>query len=215
MSDPIRLLLIDHPTLSRRGLAALLARRRDLRVVGEADNGAEARALAEAVGPDVVIVDTHVPGGGATLVADLRRAQPRCAVLVLTEDERDEAMGDALRAGARGYVQKNCEPEDLVRAIQRIYLGELLVTSPAADLLRALARDQAQSNGLTERELQVLQLVARGYTNRGIAEELSITEHTAKEHLANILGKLGLENRVQVATYAVQHGLAAGANGAA
>jgi two-component system nitrate/nitrite response regulator NarL len=207
MPEPIRLLLIDYPTLSRRGVAALLTRRRGVRVVGEPGNGAEARVLARALRPDVIVVDTRVAGGGTRLVADLRRELPRSAVLVLTQDSGWTAATSALQAGARGYIQKSCEPDDLVRTIQRIHLGELVVASAAADRTTYLGHDDVPGSALTVRELEVLRLVARGRTNPGIAHDLAITEHTAKEHLTNILDKLGLENRVQIATYAVQHGL--------
>ena len=207
--EPIRVVLVDHPGLSRHGLVALLARRRGLRVVGEADTGMEALALARTVQPDVVIVEPAVPGGGLKLIAELCREVPRCAVLVLTEPTNDDAVGGALKAGARGYLQKSCEPEDLVRTIERVHLGELVVAAHNAPVLNGHGRSQGSPDGLTDRELEVIRLVARGRTNPGIAHELGITEHTAKEHLANILDKLGLENRVQIATYAVQRGLAA------
>jgi two-component system nitrate/nitrite response regulator NarL len=209
LREPIRVLLVDHPGLSRHGLVALLTRRRGIRVVGEADTGVEALALARAVQPDVVIVETSVPGGGLKLVTDLSRELPGCATLVLTETSSDPAVGGALQAGARGYLQKTCDPEDLVHTIERVHLGELVVAAHAAPVLNGHGRSQVRSEGLTERELEVLRLVARGRTNPGIAQDLGITEHTAKEHLGNILDKLGLENRVQVAAYAVHHGLAA------
>ena len=208
-SEPIRVLLVDHPGLSRHGLVALLSRRRGLRVVGEADTGTEALALARALQPDVVTVETSVPGGGLKLVTDLSRALPRCATLVLTEPSSDPSISGALQAGARGYLQKRCAPEDLVHTIERVHLGELVVAAYPTPVPNGHARSQASPEGLTDRELEVLRLVARGRTNPSIAQELGITEHTAKEHLANILDKLGLENRVQVAAYAVHHGLAA------
>ena len=209
MREPIRVLLVDHPGLSRHGLVALLTRRRGLRVVGEADTGTAALALARAVQPDVVVVETSVPEGGLKLVTDLSREFPGCATLVLTETSSDPAVSGALRAGARGYLQKSCEPEDLVHTIERVHLGDLVVAARPSPFHNDHARPQAPPEGLTDRELEVLRLVARGRTNPSIAQELGITEHTAKEHLANILDKLGLENRVQVATYAVHHGLAA------
>jgi DNA-binding NarL/FixJ family response regulator len=206
--EPIRVLVVDHPGLSRHGLIALLTRPRGLRVVGEADTGMEALDLAHTVRPDVVIVEPAVPGGGLKLIAELCRELPRCAILVLTEPTNDDAVGGALQAGARGYLQKSCEPEDLVRTIERVHLGELVVAAHTTPVLNGAGRSQGSPDGLTEREMEVLRLVARGRTNPGIAQELGITEHTAKEHLGNILDKLGLENRVQVATYAVQRGLA-------
>ena len=207
--EPIRVLLVDHPGLSRSGLVALLTRRRGLRVIGQADNGLAALSLARAAQPDVVIVDTTVPDAGLKVVTDLCREVHGCTVLVLTQQTSDDAVSGALQAGARGYMLKSCEPEALVRTIQRIHLGEVVVAAQTSSVRNGLVRSPGAPDGLTERELEVLRLVARGRTNPSIAHELSITEYTAKEHLANILAKLGLENRVQIATYAVHHGLAA------
>jgi two-component system nitrate/nitrite response regulator NarL len=205
MAEPIRVLVVDQPTMSRRGVTALLGRRRGLRVVGEAGCAADALAQARTLQPDVAVVETDMPGGG-TLLAALRKDVPTCAVLVLTCAAADGAAR-ALHAGARAFLQKNCEPGDLTHAIHRIHRGEVVVGAGAAPLLKGLGQDQA-SSGLTGRELEVLPLVAVGRTNLEIAHALGITEHTAKEHLANILDKLGLANRVQVAAYAFRHGLA-------
>lgn len=204
MPERIRVLLVDGPTLPRRSLAALLSRRRGLRVVGEAGDGVTALASAVTLGPDVAVVDPSVPDGGAQLVASLSRTVR--AVLVLTLGGGEGAASRALHAGARGYVQKTCEPDELVRTIERIHQGELVVAAVPAALLKGLGHDRGPSR-LTDRELEVLRLVPTGQTNQEIARWLGITEHTAKEHLANILAKLGLDNRVQAAMYAVAHGL--------
>jgi DNA-binding NarL/FixJ family response regulator len=211
VDKPIHLLIVDSPTLHRRSLAAVLNRRRSLQVVGDAGTGAEAIAQIRALHPDVVVVEPRVPGGGPSLIADLCQEGPSCAVLVLTGSNEESEVRQALQAGARGYLDKDREPNDLVRAIERIQAGELVVTQLAANtVLKELSGDSTSGSrpgGLTTRELEVLRLVAQGRTNPQIAQELYITEHTAKAHLAKILNKLELDNRVQLATYAMQQGL--------
>ncbi|MGH2461949.1 MAG: LuxR C-terminal-related transcriptional regulator [Chloroflexota bacterium] len=219
MQEPVRLLLVDSPTLHRRSLAALLNRRRGLRVVGEAANGPEAIVRVRALHPDVAIVEPKVPDGGSALVAGLCQEDAECLVLVLTSSSDDGEVRQVLQAGARGYLDKDREPDDLVRAIERIHAGDLVVSQSAADsALRELVGSpppESRSGGLTTREIEVLRQVARGKTNPQIARELFITEHTVKAHLANIQGKLGLGNRVQLATYATQQRIAPSAEGVA
>lgn len=209
----IRLLLVDSSPLFRRALAALLNRRRDLRVVGEAGSAAEALARARSLRPDVVVVEPELPDGGPHLVAALAREPPGYAVLALALGHDETTASELLQAGARGYLLRDCEPEDLVRAIQRVHAGELIVApTVVARVLQDAAGEPARSAdslALTEREREVVGLVARGCTNAQIARALTITGHTVKGHLARILGKLGLENRVQLAIYALHHGLAA------
>lgn len=211
MSQHIRLLLVDHNTLLRRCLASTLNRRRDFEVVGDAGAGREAMSLARSLQPDVVVVDPDTPEGGDGIIEQLCQELPDAAVLALT-DRADEHARDVLLAGARGCVGKVCEPDDLARAIKQVHAGELVVGSQIMDAilesLHETGNPTAEPAGLTERELDVLRLVAAGHTNPEIARQLFITEHTVKGHLARILGKLGLENRVQLATYAYQHGLA-------
>ena len=211
MSRPIRLLIVDGHTLFRCGLAALLNRRRGLQVVGEAATGTEALTQGVLLQPDVVVLDLAIPEGGSALVTQLCRESPKCAVLVLTPSDQMTEARAVLQAGARGCIQKNCEPDELVRAIERVHAGELVVSRLAVEvLLEELSPERANPPGLarlTERELEVLHLVMRGLTNPAIARELCITEHTTKGHLGSILAKLELDNRVQLATYAMQHGL--------
>lgn len=208
---PIRLLLVDSPTLHRRCLAAILNRRRNLRVVGEAGTAAEAIDVVGTLRPDVAVVELRVPGGGTSLVADLCRAEPACSVLVLTNSNDDAEVRHALQAGARGYLDKDREPDDLVRTIERVHAGELVVAPAAAEtVMRHFSgsrSDGAGPGGLTARELEVLRLVVQGRTNPQIAQELCITDHTVKAHLTKILSKCGLENRVQLAAYALQQGI--------
>lgn len=214
VSDAIRILLVDHQTLLRRSLSVLLNRRRRFDVVGEAATGSEALAQARSLQPAVTVVEPDVPEGGPNLISELCRETPTCGVLVLTSGSPEDGAGRVLQAGARGYLDKSCEPDDLARAIERVHAGELVVSPGATDaLLKDLGGETSREpapSGLTEREVDVLRLVVQGRTNPEIARELCITEHTAKGHLAKILSKLALDNRVQLATYGLQHGLPSG-----
>lgn len=207
-------MLVDASTLLRRSLAALLGRKRRLRIVGEASSGRQALADVAASQPQVIVVDPELPEGGPTLVAELRRGFPACEVIVLSPGADGASASRALQAGARGYLQKDCEPEALVDAIYRVHDGELVVSQAVASaVVQDLGGGQARREGstsLTRREIEVLGLVAHGHTNQSIARELVITEHTVKAHMAKILSKLGLENRVQLATYATEHGIGRG-----
>jgi len=211
LDTPIRLLLVDSPALHRRSLAALLNRRRGIRVVGEASNGLDAIAQMSALLPDVAVVEPHVPDGGPSLIALLCQECPECAILVLTLSNDDLEVRQALQSGARGYLDKDREPDDLVQAIARIRMGELVVAQAAANtVLREFSTESTgatRAGPLTTREIEVLGQVALGRTNPQIAQELCITDHTVKAHLAKILAKLNLDNRVQIATYATQQGL--------
>ena len=213
--DRIRVMLVDGSTLLRRCLAALLRRRRRLEIVAEAENGRQALAQAISAQPTIVVVDPVVPEGGPTLIADLCNSLPQCSVIALTDSSDGVTASRALQAGARGYLHKDCEPDALVDAIYRVRDGGLVVAPALAsavvqDLGGGEARGEAPG-ALTRREVEVLRLVALGHTNQSIARELIVTEHTVKAHLAKILSKLGLENRVQLATYATQRGLSPGA----
>jgi two-component system, NarL family, nitrate/nitrite response regulator NarL len=210
---PLRLLLVDDDTLSRRCLADQLQQQPGLQVVGQAAAPSHAVAQARSLQPDVVVLDPTMPDGGPQLVAALCRAAPAGAVLVLTLDSGQGDASPLLRAGARGYLQKNCESctfEELVLAIRRVHAGELVVAPAAAtgvlQELRGEAARTPRGRELTDREYEVLQLVAQGHTNAEIARALGITEHTVKGHLVKILRKLGVDNRVQLATYAVRQG---------
>ena len=213
MAEPIRVLLIDQPTLSRRCLGMYLQRQRGLRVVAEAGTGPAGLSEARAHLPDVVIVEPGVQDGGRELISDLCDAVPDGAVMALANSGGEAAgtsVGQALQAGARAYLEKDCEPDDLARAVHRVARGELVVSVKA----EGMAQDVAPSGvippnapSLTSREREVLPLVAAGCTNAEIARTLCITEHTAKGYLAQLLRKLSLENRVQLATFALQEGL--------
>lgn len=211
MAESIRVLLVEQLTLLRRSLVELLQRRRGLQVVADAAGIDEALARARELQPDVIVLEPQGLATGAKLIGELCQAAPASNVLVLTSSGDEGIVSQALQAGARGFVQKDCEPDDLVRAIQAVHAGQLVVAPTVADaVVRGLSgestRDQERDR-LTPREREVLRLVAQGWTNPEIARKLCITEYTVKGHLAKIMNKLGFVNRVQLATYAIQEGL--------
>lgn len=211
MSEAIRLLLIDHQTLLRRCLAAILNRKHCFQVVGDIATGCEALSLARSQRPDIIVIDPDTPQSGPELIELLCEELPDSVVVVLSSGDDDVAK-QALLAGARGCAEKSCEPEDLVRTIKLARAGELAIAPRMVDVILQSLNGPPPfdvPNGLTKRELEVLPLVVGGRTNPEIARELFITEHTVKGHLAKILSKLDLNNRVQLATYAVQHDLVA------
>lgn len=202
-------MLIDHHTLLRRCLAAVLNRRSGFHVVGDIATGSGALDLARSQRPDVILVDPETPECGSGLIELLCENVPDAAVVVLTPGH-DDAVKDALIAGARGCVEKTCEPEDLVRTIRLAHAGELVMAPHVVNSILQSMTDQPEPDAnhlLTKRELEVLERVVEGRTNPQIGRDLFITEHTVKGHLAKILNKLNMDNRVQLATYAVQHGL--------
>lgn len=207
-----RVLLVDDHVLFRKGLAAIIADHPDLEVVGEAGNGLEAQEKARQTAPDVILMDIHMPGcDGLQAVAAIKREMPRVKIVMLTVSEEEDDLFTAIKNGAEGYLLKNLSPDDLFRTLEAVCRDEAAL-SPAmmARVLQEFRRQgapQSTQEELTPRELEVLQYVAKGATNKEIAEALFITENTVKIHLRNILGKLHLQNRIQAATYALQKGL--------
>ena len=217
-TSPIRLLIVDDHNLFRQGLIRILGDYEQLQIVGQAANGRDALALVEQLQPDVVLMDVNMPVlSGPDAVRQIRARHPTLPVVMLTVSERDEDLFDAIRAGAQGYLLKNVGAAELIDALQRVHAGEaILAPSMAVRLLeefRALAEqapqepERAQVEELSERELDVLRLVAQGLSNKEIADALGLSEHTVKTHLANILDKLHLRSRAHAAAYAVQAGL--------
>lgn len=212
---PIRILLVDDHVLFRRGVASLLARCDDMEVVGEAGNGREGVELAVALQPDVVLMDIQMPiCDGIQATKLIRERMQGTRILVLTVSEEDTHLFDAIRAGAHGYLLKNIQPETLYQSIFGVLRGEAPLSGVvAADLLREFSRawpgPSAAPSGshLSQRELEILSLVAGGASNRQIAVQLVITEGTVKNHLHNILEKLHLRNRAEAAAFAVRQGL--------
>jgi len=213
MTKTIRVLIADDHAIVRKGIRALLATEADIEVVGEAADGKEAVEKAERLHPDVILMDLVMPGmDGIEATRRITTRQPETRILVLTSFAEDEKVFPALKAGALGYLLKDAGPEELVRAIRQVYCGESsLHPAIARKVLQELSRPPERPltpEPLTERELEVLRLIAKGKSNREIAEELVISEATVRTHVSNILGKLQLASRTQAALYALREGIA-------
>lgn len=213
MSSPIRVLIVDDHLVVRAGIRALLATEPLIEVVGEASDGAEAVAEAIRLRPDVILMDLVMPQlDGIAAIERIMRSQPMARILVLTSFEADDKVLPAIRAGALGYTLKDFGPAELVRAIQRVARGESsLHPVIARRVLQELANPPQRppiSDPLTEREVEVLRLLARGESNQEIAANLNISEGTVRRHVSSILGKLHLASRTQAALYALREGLA-------
>jgi DNA-binding NarL/FixJ family response regulator len=214
----IRVLLVDDQALFREGLETLLSVHKDIQVVGQASNGQEAVEVAARVHPDVALMDVRMPVlNGVRATRLLKQALPQCRVIVLTTFDDDEYVFDALRAGAVGYLLKDVASARLVEAIRATARGEsILEPSVAAKVIAEFTRvsgmvPSAQMEQLveplSERELEILAWIARGYSNKEIASQLFIAEGTVKNHVTHILGKLGVRDRTQAALKARELGL--------
>lgn len=213
MSSVIRVLVVDDHLVVRTGIRALLATEADIQVVGEARDGAEAVVEAARLQPDVILMDLVMPiMDGITAIQQILTHQPAMRILVLTSFEADDKVFPAIRAGALGYSLKDFGPAELVLAIQRVYRGESsLHPIIARRVLRELTNPPQRpptAEPLTEREVEVLRLVARGASNQQIAASLGIGEGTVRGHVSTILSKLQLASRTQAALYALRSGLA-------
>ncbi len=213
MAEKIRVLLVDDHAVVRQGLRTYLELRPEIEIVGEAACGEESLGLCEELAPDVVLMDLVMPGmGGVEALKAIRKSWPRIQVLALTSFSQDESWVPALRAGAAGYLLKTIKPEDLAQAIRAAHRGEpQLHPEIARKLIKRATAEGAPVAGpesLTPREVEVLRLVARGYPNARLAEELSISVKTVKTHVGHLLAKLCLEDRTQLAIYAHERGLA-------
>jgi NarL family two-component system response regulator LiaR len=211
---PIRILIVDDHGIVRKGTRALLERIPDFAVVGEAGNGKEAVAQAKELQPDVILMDLMMPEmDGIKAIGLITASQPNSRILALTSFAADDKVFPAIKAGALGYMLKDADPEDLIQAIRQVHRGEpSLHPSIARKVLQELGRPQTAPpspgpDPLTERELEVLQLVAQGLTNQQMAEQLTVAEVTIRTHISNILSKLHLANRVQATLYALREGL--------
>ncbi|HEX8231441.1 MAG TPA: response regulator transcription factor [Chloroflexia bacterium] len=213
MDEVIRVMLVDDHAVVRQGLKAFLATEEGIEVVGEASNGKEAVALAAQLHPDVVLMDLVMPeldGIGATEAIKLGSSD--IDVIAMTSFIEDEKVFGAMRAGATGYVLKDADPDEVVHAIRSAVLGEVhLDPRVARRLMEELnpnrPRHVTVQEALSEREVEVLKLVARGFSNQRIADELIISPKTAKTHVSNILSKLGLASRTQAAVFALKEKL--------
>jgi DNA-binding NarL/FixJ family response regulator len=216
----IKILLADDQALFREGLRMVLSTQADLEVVGEATNGAEALQLAATLRPDIVLMDMRMPVlGGVEATRRLHQSQPDCRVIVLTTFDEDELLFEGLRAGAVGYLLKAVSSPRLLEAIRTVARGDSIL-DPAitnkvvAELTRlshphlaAQSATQSLAEPISEREIEVLRLLAAGASNQEIADQLIVALNTVKRHVSNIMGKLGAENRAQAVIKARQLGL--------
>jgi two-component system nitrate/nitrite response regulator NarL len=217
-TTPIRILLVDDQPLFRRAIAALIGEQPDMIVVGEAENGIDAVEQAHALDPDLVVLDVEMPVmSGVDAVRLIHDQMPRIKVVMLTVSESEDHLFDALRNGADGYLLKDLRPEqlyDMLRSVMRdetplspAIAGRLLADFRDRPAVRAAPATQPAGPALTRREIEILQLVSEGLSNKEIGTQLTITEGTVKNHVHNALEKLQFENRIQAATYVVRMGL--------
>jgi NarL family two-component system response regulator LiaR len=208
---PIQVLIVDDQAIVRKGIRALLAEVEDIAVLGEAANGEEAVAQAERLHPDVILMDLVMPGMDGIEATRRITRDSGARVLVLTSFVGDDKVFPAIKAGALGYLIKDSEPDELLQAVRRVHRGEpSLHPTIALKMLQEIQQPPESPptpDPLSDRELEVLRLVAKGLGNKEIAERLVISEATVRSHVSNILGKLHLANRVQATLYALQEGL--------
>ena len=214
MNELIRVLVVDDHPIVQQGLTGLITPRYGMAVVGQAKDGIEAVQKAHALKPDVILMDLVMPGkNGVEAITEIKQEQPEARILVLTSFGEGEQISAAVKAGALGYLLKDSPPDDLLHAIRQVAKGSLfLPQNIALKLTQTLTRPKPEETPspetiLTERELEVLKLVAQGMSNKQIAAQLVISEVTARYHVSNILDRLHLDNRTQLAVYASQHGL--------
>ncbi len=216
-AEPIRVLVVDDHALYRRGLEMVLGHEPDIEVIGEAGDGTEAVELASALLPDIVLMDVRMPRrSGIEACTAIKEVVPSAKIVMLTISDDEADLYDAIKAGASGYLLKEISIDEVGAAIRSVAGGQSLISpSMASKLLSEFAtmikkgdeRQQVPAPRLTDRELQVLKLVAKGLNNRDIAKELFISENTVKNHIRNILEKLQLHSRMEAVVYAVREKL--------
>ncbi|MEI6838343.1 MAG: response regulator transcription factor [Alcaligenaceae bacterium] len=211
----IRILLVDDHTLFRSGIRLLLQRNLDFEVVGEASDGLEAVKRAKELKPDIVLLDLHMPGlSGLDVIGLILQDRPACHVVLLTVSEDAEDLALALKKGAAGYLLKNIDADYLLQALRSVMQADAVISPEmtaklVASFRRVQAPTESNSKKLTPREREMLAQLSLGLSNKEIARKLDVAESTVKIHLQSILKKLELNNRVQAAIYAVEHGLSA------
>jgi two-component system NarL family response regulator len=214
-TEPIRVLVVDDQELFRRGITMVLEAEPGIEVVGEAGDGFEGAALAEATAPDVVLLDVRMPRrSGIEACLDIKQTVPSAKILMLTVSDEEADLYEAVKSGASGYLLKDSSIEEVAQAVRVVADGQSLISPSMAvkliDEFKQLAkseREQVPGLRLTDRELQVLKLVAKGLNNREIAKQLFISENTVKNHVRNILEKMQLHSRLEAVLYAVREKL--------
>src|SRR3954470_3849573 len=204
----IRILIADDHAVVRQGLKMFLSLDPELEILGEAGDGKKAIEMARQLQPDIVLMDLLMPVlGGVEATAQIRREMPDVEVIALTSVLEDKSVVDAVRAGAIGYLLKDTESDELIRAIKAAAAGKVRLSPKAAARLMREVRTPDNPETLTDRETDVLRLLAMGQSNKEIAQTLSIGEKTVKTHVSNVLAKLSVTSRTQAALYAVRIGL--------
>lgn len=202
--EPIRVLIAEDQSLVRRGLVAIVNMEEGALVIGEAADGAEAVELWRSLKPDVVLMDLRMPEtDGLDAIRLIRAEDPRAAIIILTTYDHDEDVYAGLRAGARAYLLKDVQPEELFKCIRAVHRGETYLQSKIAAKLALRVQEEA----LTDREVQILGLLAEGKSNKGIAQALFISESTVKTHLKSLFTKLDATSRAEAIAFAARRGL--------
>jgi len=211
--DEITILIADDHPIVREGLRTLLSSQRGLKLVGEAVDGIEAVSMAQSLKPDIILMDLVMPRkDGIQAIREIKKTTPGARILILTSFAEDDRVLSAFKAGAKGYVLKDSLPQELLKAIQNVYRGEPSLSSPVTlkllhELSGELGNEDVIEEELTEREIEVLKLVAQGLSNQEIADQLSLSEWTIRSRVSTILEKLQLTNRTQAALYAIKKGI--------
>lgn len=210
--SPIKVMIVDDHKLVREGLRAVFDQGDEIMVVGEARSGEEALEMVSGVNPEVILMDINMPGmNGIQATKLIRESNPEVKVVILTMMDQEGYVYEAVKAGATGYLLKNTSSDNLIDAIQTVYEGKALLNPEATALLLkefvTLADNKAKDYGLSNREMEVLQLLAEGKTNKQIAKDLWISEQTVKTHVAHIFDKLGTSDRTETVARALRTGL--------
>jgi NarL family two-component system response regulator LiaR len=213
MSEEIRILIADDHAVVREGLRALIETEPGMTLVGEAADGVEAVQKWQTLKPDVTLMDLIMPRkSGIDAIREIKEQDPKARILVITSFAEDESVFPAIKAGAQGYLLKDASPRELLRAIRDIHQGQpSMHPTIARKLMREIQRSSElppAEEPLTEREVEVLGLVAQGFTNQEVADRLFVSERTVRSHVSNVLSKLYLANRTQAALYALRKGFA-------
>ncbi len=211
-AETIKILIADDHPVVREGLIAMLSREPDFKVVGEAKDGVEAVDRAKELNPDVVLMDLRMPGmDGVEAMRQIKEARPEVKFIILTTYSDDEYIFSGIQAGARAYLLKDAPREELFKAIRAVSRGESLiqpvVASKLLDRFTELSRRAPSGEQLSERELEILQLMAKGAANKEISAQLSISQSTVKTHISSIFQKLGVNDRTEAVTQAIKKGI--------